>query len=99
MQDAKKYNGIAYQRVQLVLDTGNFVQTDIVPGFRNYGRWKSLYLDVGMIVEGLKYWVDKSGKTQTNKIDADSPVVISKDQSWPEPKMKPPKVDPQGRLF
>lgn len=53
--DPLKYsrNGGSYIRIHFRLDGGVWAKTDIVPGYRNYERWKDLMV-IGLDIDGLE---------------------------------------------
>ena len=55
--------GDCYLRVEFKMEDGSWKKTDLVPGFRNYQRWKKL-LRVGNVLFNLKILDDQT-------IDAD----------------------------
>ncbi len=69
----------AYLRVQFVgLDKPGFYQTDVVPTFRNYKRWKDI-LGIGNVITGLVVMDEKK-----KKITADChPILESKGKPMP----------------
>ena len=60
----KSRNEGSYLRVEFRLENGQWAKTDLVPGFRNYWKWKRVKR-VGNIVKGLRM------KDETT-VDADS---------------------------
>ena len=69
LPEKKSRNGGVYLRVEFRMENGKWAKTDLVPGFRNYERWKNL-LRPGNIIGNLRM---KDEKT----VDADSiPYLI-----------------------
>jgi len=74
IRNSRNY-GDLYIRVTFKLEGRGWAKTDLVPGFRNYKRWRKL-LKVGNILGNLKM---KDEKT----IDADSqPILITGEKSF-----------------
>lgn len=62
----------AYIRVYFRGEQGGWYQTDIVPKYRNYARWKPILTSgVGTKLDGLNL-----RSNSISKIDADSPVRL-----------------------
>ena len=49
----KSKNGGTYLRVEFKMEDGGWAKTDLVPGFRNYWRWKRV-MRVGNVLRNLK---------------------------------------------
>jgi hypothetical protein len=62
----KKKGAKSFRRVYFKMSDGSWKKTDLIPGFKNYNRWKP-FLKVGIKLIGLK---EKDRVT----IDADSLV-------------------------
>lgn len=63
-------NDVAFRRIHLILETGEYVMTDIVSTYRNYRHWEPIIESgVGTYVGGIRL-KDK------DKVDADSVVYI-----------------------
>ena len=59
-----KRSSVPYFRVQMKdVDTGEFYQTDIVPSFRNFSKWRGK-LEEGNVLDGMRL-------KSPGKIDAD----------------------------
>jgi hypothetical protein len=65
-------NGNSYQRIEFLLDDGEWAKTDICPDYANYQRWKSVVkAGEGSVVRDL-VWKNKDKK----QIDADSKFTL-----------------------
>jgi hypothetical protein len=62
--------GQIYLRIVFILENGSFAKTDIVPGFRNYSRWRRI-ARIGNQIANLRMKNDIT-------VDADSrPILLN----------------------
>jgi len=81
-----------FQRVHFTVlktdGTTEYYHTDLVPSFRNYGRWRA-FLRVGFVLSGLE-------KKSDGKINADSFPVMVAEPEWVSSRVVPVETK---RLF